>query len=25
MTTFSIIGKPTAMVDAAEKTTGSGK
>jgi len=25
MTDFSIIGKPTAMVDAAEKTTGSGK
>ncbi|MFY9741576.1 MAG: hypothetical protein WAK21_06210, partial [Candidatus Sulfotelmatobacter sp.] len=25
MTNFSIIGKPTAMVDAAEKTTGSGK
>jgi len=25
MNTFSIIGKPTAMVDAAEKTTGSGK
>src|SRR6202142_4685110 len=25
MDTFSIIGKPTAMVDAAEKTTGSGK
>src|SRR5712672_3972963 len=25
MTEFSIIGKPTAMVDAAEKTTGSGK
>ena len=22
---FSIIGKPTAMVDAAEKTTGAGK
>src|SRR5258708_10041311 len=25
MNIFSIIGKPTAMVDAAEKTTGSGK
>src|SRR6201984_66709 len=25
MSDFSIIGKPTAMVDAAEKTTGSGK
>ena len=25
MTNFSIIGKPTAMVDAAEKTTGAGK
>src|SRR5580704_11645012 len=25
MNTFSIIGKPTAMVDAAEKTTGAGK
>ena len=25
MSTFSIIGKPTAMVDAAEKTTGAGK
>src|SRR6202043_3360354 len=25
MTEFSIIGKPTAMIDAAEKTTGSGK
>src|ERR1700740_3488177 len=25
MTDFSIIGKPTAMVDAAEKTTGAGK
>ena len=25
MTTFSIIGKPTAMIDAAEKTTGAGK
>src|SRR5437899_10546192 len=25
MTDFSIIGKPTAMIDAAEKTTGAGK
>src|ERR1700723_3398293 len=25
MSTFSIIGKPTAMIDAAEKTTGGGK
>ncbi len=25
MSTFSIIGKPTAMIDAAEKTTGAGK
>jgi CO/xanthine dehydrogenase Mo-binding subunit len=25
MSDFSIIGKPTAMVDAAEKTTGAGK
>jgi len=24
-TSFSIIGKPTAMIDAAEKTTGAGK